>query len=114
MEKRVLELLEQLVTDVQDLKQGQIKLEQGQVKLEQGQTRLELGQSRLEAQVSENTQILKALERAAQVNKAEHDVMMNEIAQIKGDIVGIKKDLNLVEAVTANNWSNITLLKAAK
>lgn len=121
MEKRVLELLEQLASDVRELKGGQGKLEQGQSKLEQGQSKIERSMAKLEqsheelkSQVAENTSILKALEHAAQVNKAEHDVMMNDIAQMKGDIVGIRKDLSLVEMVSANNWSDISRLKAAK
>ena len=38
-----------------------------------GQKSLENGQKKLEIQVTENTQILKALEHASQVNKAEID-----------------------------------------
>lgn len=41
--------------------------------------------------LDEHTQILRALEHLAQVNKAEHDNMANDIAHMKGDIESIKK-----------------------
>jgi predicted double-glycine peptidase len=41
----------------------------------------------LENQVKENTQVLKALEHVAEVNKSEHDRMFGEIRDIKGNIV---------------------------
>ncbi len=53
--------------------------------------------------LGEHTQILRALEHSAQVNKAEHDKMSNDIAKIQGDVTGIRKDLSKVELVTANN-----------
>ncbi|WP_242844240.1 hypothetical protein, partial [Caloranaerobacter azorensis] len=68
----------------------------------------------LELQVKENTQILKDLEHSTQINKAEHDRMINDIAHIKGDIEAIKEDLSIVEEVTANNWANIAKLKRAR
>lgn len=68
----------------------------------------------IETQVKENTQILKALQHSAEVNKAEQDNMKNDIAHIKGDVEAIKKDLTQVEMVTANNWENIAKLKAAR
>ncbi|QIB27044.1 hypothetical protein [Caloranaerobacter azorensis] len=68
----------------------------------------------LELQVKENTQILKALERSTQINRAEHDRIINDIAHIKGDIEAIKEDLSIVEEVTANNWANIVKLKRAR
>jgi hypothetical protein len=68
----------------------------------------------LTSQVNENTQILKALEHLAQVNKAEHDRMMIDIVETKGDVKAIRKDLSAVELVTANNWSDIVKLKSIK
>lgn len=69
---------------------------------------------RLETKIDEHTQILRALEHSAEVNKAEHDKMANDIAKIQGDVAGIKKDLSQVEMVTANNWADIAKLKAVK
>ena len=68
----------------------------------------------LSSQVHENTQILKALEHLAQVNKAEHDKMTVDIAEISGEVKSIRKSLSTVELVTADNWSDIVKLKALK
>jgi chromosome segregation ATPase len=68
----------------------------------------------VKTQVSENTQILKALKHSAEVNKAEHDKMANDIAHIKGDVEKLRRDINSVENITAKNWADITELKAIK
>ena len=68
----------------------------------------------LSSQVHENTQILKALEHLAQINKAEHDKMTLDIAEISGEVKSIRKNLSKVELVTADNWSDIVKLKALK
>lgn len=64
--------------------------------------------------LDEHTQILRALEHSAEVNKAEHDKVSNDIAHIKGDVESIKKDLCFVEEATAKNWTDIAKLKAVK
>ncbi|OLN31766.1 hypothetical protein [Desulfosporosinus metallidurans] len=65
-------------------------------------------------QIKENTQILKALEHLAQVDKAEHDKMSFNIAEISGEIKAIRKDLSNVEIITASNWGDLARLKAVK
>ena len=65
-------------------------------------------------QVHENTQILKALEYLAQVNKAEHDRMNFDLAEISSEVKSMRKDISTVELVTANNWSDIVKLKSVK
>lgn len=66
----------------------------------------------IKAKLDEHTQILIALEHLAQVNKAEHDKMSNDIAHMKGDIESIKKGLAGVELITANNWSDIVKIRS--
>ncbi|WP_158408356.1 DUF16 domain-containing protein [Desulfosporosinus fructosivorans] len=66
------------------------------------------------SQIKENTQILKALEHLAQVNKAEHDKMSFNIAEISGEIKAIRKDLSNVEIITASNWGDLAKLKSVK
>src|SRR5665648_990407 len=61
-------------------------------------------------QIKENTQILKALEHLAQVNKAELDKMSYNIAEISGEVKAMRKDLSNVEIITASNWGYICLL----
>ena len=48
-------------------------------------------------QLKENTQILKALEHLAEVNKAEHDKMFFNMAEMSGEIKNMRKDLSTVE-----------------
>ncbi|MGL5086564.1 MAG: hypothetical protein ACRC68_12740 [Clostridium sp.] len=86
MEKEILEILKLMQSDIKEIK----------------------------VQVNENTQILKALEHSAQVNKAEHDNMSNDIIHIKGTVEAINKDLCRVEEATAHNWMDIAKLKAVK
>ena len=100
MDKEMLEILKRLET----------KMDQGLDRLE---TKIDQGLNRLETKLDEHTLILRALEHSAQVNKAEHDKMSNDIAKIQGDVAGIKKDLSQVEMVTANNWADIAKLKGA-
>lgn len=57
----------------------------------------------MELQLNENTQILKALEHKAEVNKAEHDKILNDIAHIQGNI----KSVDNVKTVLKENAENI-------
>ncbi|MDR3602163.1 MAG: hypothetical protein P4L49_17030 [Desulfosporosinus sp.] len=68
----------------------------------------------LSNQVQENTQILKALEHLAEINKAEHDKMAFDIAEISGEVKSMRKDLSNVELITASNWGDIIRLKSVK
>lgn len=68
----------------------------------------------IKTELDENTQILKALEHKADVNKSEHDKMSNDIAHIKGDIEGLRKDITNVEIITSSNWNDIAKLKSVK
>jgi chromosome segregation ATPase len=131
----ILDGVKTMKTDVSDLKEGQNRIEadisglkeeaktiktdvsglkQGQNRMEADVIRLKEGQSRLETQVLENTQILNALEHAAQVSKAEHDNMALSIAEMKGEIKNMRNNINTVELVTSQNWAEITRLKSIK
>ena len=68
----------------------------------------------IKTKIDETYQIVKALEHSAEVNKAEHDKMSNDISHIKGDVEAIRKDVSTVEIVTANNYADIAKLKAIK
>jgi hypothetical protein len=76
--------------------------------------RLETKVDEIQTQQQEDHQILKALEHKAEVNKAEHDNMANDINHIKGDVEALRKDISTVEIVTANNYADIAKLKAVK
>ena len=60
-------------------------------------------------QLKENTQILKSLEHLAQVNKAEHDKMSFDIAEIQGEVKSMQKDLS-----TTHNYGDLVKLKSVK
>ena len=90
------------------------KLEERFDKLEGRFDKLEGRFDSLEIQVQENTQILKALEHSAQVNKAEHDKMNIEIAKFVGALKSVKSAVSAVEKITANNWNEIIELKETK
>lgn len=87
------------------------RMEQKFDNLEKKFDKLEDKVDRIEVQVSENTRILKALQHSAEVNKAEHDKMANDISHIKGDVVGIKNNILQVEEVEAQNRLDIIRLK---
>lgn len=65
----------------------------------------------LEIQQNENTQILRTLEAAKDVHFAKLDKLENDIAHLTGDVKAIKKDLSIVENVTAKNWNDIIEIK---
>ncbi|MGL5648860.1 MAG: hypothetical protein ACRDDY_13515 [Clostridium sp.] len=58
---------------------------------------------KIEIQVSENTQILKALEHSSKVSKAEHYKIIIDVATISGTVESIKEDICNVEVITASN-----------
>ncbi len=60
----------------------------------------------------ESYQILKSLEHNSQVNKAEHDRMHIDLAEVKGGVSNIENDLLLVERVSSKNWNEITYIKS--
>lgn len=68
----------------------------------------------MKSQQDENTQILKALIHLAEVNKAEHDNMTHEIAEVLSEVKSLRRDLSTVEIITANNYADIARLKAVK
>jgi len=80
LEKKV----ESLEKRVESLERRVESLERRVESLEKRMDALEARVERLELQVAENTQILKALEHLAQVNKAEHDNFTHQLARIEG------------------------------
>lgn len=119
MEKEILEFLTRIEAGQNRIEAKVDKLEQRFDKLEAKVDKLEAKVDKLDERVTqvenrldETYQIVKALEHSAEVNKAEHDSMSNDIAHIKGDVSSIRKDLTQVEMVTSSNWNEIAKLKA--
>ncbi|AZT89499.1 nucleopolyhedrovirus P10 family protein [Caldicellulosiruptor changbaiensis] len=124
--------LDRLETKVESLEKRVENLEKRVDSLEKRVEKLEL-------QVAENTQILKALEHLAQVNKAEHDNFTHQLARMEGllnsvisnnskehqalfkqteentqKIVKLEKDMTIIESVCGKNMQDIAFLKGVK
>ncbi len=135
LEKR----LESLEKRVESLERRVESLERRVESLEKRMDALEARVERLELQVAENTQILKALEHLAQVNKAEHDNFTHQLARIEGllsseisknkeehqllfvkteenseKITRLEKDMVVIESVCGKNMQDIAFLKGLK
>ncbi len=98
--KQILSEIKGMNTDIQDVK----------TEIKDMKTHIQ----DMKSQVSENTQMLKSLQHSVEVQKAVQDKMSFDIAEIKGDIKGIRNDLNTVEIVRSKNWNDIAKLKCAK
>ncbi|MBU3144797.1 hypothetical protein [Clostridium sp. CF012] len=68
----------------------------------------------IKSQQEESISILRALEHKSDINKAEHDKLFNDIANLSGSVENMRKDLSAVEVVTARNMENIAQLKLVK
>ncbi len=95
----------------EDIKKMLGQLLEGQGKMNSRLDNIEGRIDGLESLVAENTQRLKALEHAVQVSTAQIDKLSFEVAEIKGDVKSIKKDLSVVETITAKNWGDIVAIK---
>ena len=104
----VVNCLEKEILDL--LKQINKKLDSHTEKLDSHTQKLDEHTLRLD----EHTQILRALEHKTNVICAEQENLKHEVAEIKGEVKGIRKDMSSVELITAKNWSDITMLKAVK
>ncbi|SHH66235.1 hypothetical protein [Clostridium grantii] len=93
MEKQILDILKTLKSDVDSMKSDISSIKETQ---------------------NEHTQLLRALEHKTDVISAEQMNLKHEVAEIKGDVKSIRKDLGNVELITASNWSDIVKLKAVK
>jgi hypothetical protein len=64
--------------------------------------------------LDEHTQILRSLEHASEIHKAEIDKVNYVVARVEGEVKGIREDLTAVEMITSKNWNDISKLKAVK
>lgn len=69
---------------------------------------------KIEVQQDENTQILKSLEHASQVHKADMDHLTHKVMQLEGAVNNIKEDVLTIEILTSKNWNDIANLKAIR
>jgi hypothetical protein len=64
--------------------------------------------------LDEHTQILRSLEHASEIHKAEIDKVNCTVARVEGEVKGIREDLTAVEIITSKNWNDISKLKSVK
>lgn len=105
LDKELLKLL----SDLLDEKIAPIKDDLRRVKAE-----LKDDLINIKAQQDESIAILRSLEHKADINKAEHDKLLNDIVKLSGNVENMRKDLSAVEVVTARNMENIAQLKLIK
>ncbi|WP_243109371.1 hypothetical protein [Anaerophilus nitritogenes] len=84
------ERLDNMQSDIKDLKQSQVKLEQGQAKLEQGQQEIKDHLTQLDTKNADSHR------------------------EINHKIDNLSKDFTVVEAVTGKNMTDIAHLKSIK
>ncbi|MGH4121119.1 hypothetical protein [Clostridium sp.] len=100
MDKEILDILKAMQSDMKEMKVDMNSMhgEMNSIKTTQ----------------NEHTQILRALEHKTDVIAAEQENMKHDVAEIKGEVKSMRKDMSSVEIITANNWSDIAKLKAIK
>ena len=114
MEKEILEILKNMQSDIKNIKSDITSMKSDITSMKSDITSMKSDIADLKVKQEETYLIAKALEHSAQVNRAEHDKMAHDIAEIKGEVASIRKDLVLVESVTSKNWNEITQLKLVK
>jgi len=72
---------------------------------------MDILQQLLKGQQETNSR-LESLEKNTGTIISEVARLREDITEVKGEIVELRKDLNLVELATANNWADIVKLKA--
>ncbi len=68
----------------------------------------------MESQLEEQGLVLRALEHKIDIIKANQEVIKYDVADIKGEVVSVRTDINAVEYVTGKNMSDIARLKSVK
>ena len=68
----------------------------------------------VKSQLDENAQMLRALEEASKVHKADMDNLTHQVASLSGEVNSMRKDISRIEVATAENWTDIAKLKAVK
>ncbi|OAA95131.1 hypothetical protein [Clostridium coskatii] len=107
MDKEILEILKSMQQDMKSMKQDINSMRQDMSSMKKDIVSIKSTQK-------EHTQLLSALEHKTNVISAEQENLKHEVAEIKGEVKGIRKDLSNVELITASNWSDIAKLKAIK
>lgn len=100
MDKEILDILKSMQNDMKSM-QSDMKSMQGDIKS-------------IKTTQEEHTRLLRALEHKTDIISVEQENLKHEVAEIQGEVKGLRKDMSGVEIITANNWSDIAKLKAVK
>lgn len=118
---KILESQEEMRNDISDIKSeiSGIKSEQQGMKIDIQEMKAEQQEMKTEIininnKLDEHTLILRSLEHASEVHKAEIDKVNYAIVSVEGEVKGIREDIFAVEMITSKNWNDITKLKAVK
>ncbi|MBS3971041.1 MAG: hypothetical protein KGZ94_13120, partial [Clostridia bacterium] len=65
----------------------------------------------IKTQQKEDHLILKALEHKADINKAEHDQMLNNLAYMEGAVNNVKENIGAIKEIIGRHEVDITVLK---
>jgi predicted nucleic acid-binding Zn-ribbon protein len=114
MDKEILEILKSMKIDMSSMKTDITSMKTDITSMKTDITSIQQDMTSIKATQGEHTQILRALEHKTDVISAEQENLKHELAEVKGEVKGIRKDLFNVELITASNWSDIVKLKAVK
>jgi outer membrane murein-binding lipoprotein Lpp len=110
MDDKILELLQQMNSKMDNLTDKvdnlEVKVDRLEIKVDSLETKLdslEIKVDIIDVQQKENTQILRALESAKDVHFAKLDKIENDVAHLNGEVKNIRVNLNAVEGITAKN-----------
>lgn len=107
MDKEILSLLKDIDRKVDE---NSKKLDEHGRKLDEYGRKLDEHGRKLD----EHGRLLRALEEASHVHKAEMDKISMTVNRIEGEVKTIREDLTAVELVTSKNWNDIVKLKSIK
>lgn len=94
------DLLQQILNKVNSIEE---KVESTDIKINSMQSQLE-----------EHGQLLRALEHNTGVIKANQEVLKYDVAEIKGELISVRKDITGIEYITGKHMSDIAQLKSVK
>lgn len=68
----------------------------------------------IEIRQTDSLAMLIVLDHLAKISKAEYVSIQLDIAEIKEEIKGIRRDLTAVEAITSKNWNVLANMKTER
>lgn len=118
MEKEILKLLKEMKSEMSEMNRRfdgvEKRLDSIDRRLDGVDQRLDGVDRRLdgmESTLKEHGQMLNAIEERTKVDSARIENLEYNMANVSGDIKGIKKSVSNISIITAQNWSDIEEIK---